>query len=143
MSDVSGTLEGDHIKVTASKYPFPTVCADTQSTDWFHAISRTLKWNERERQKAFVVVEEGRASERSEKPKRHSEAPAKPTTFRYATDIEDGREVKERGGNPAMPKFEGKYDIDDKCADRFASPPPHPPVVSPRHVGINAPIDKN
>ena len=53
--------EGDHIKVTASKYPFPTVCADKQSTDWFHAISRTLKWNERERQKSFVVVEEGPA----------------------------------------------------------------------------------
>lgn len=51
--------QGDHIKVTASKYPFPTVCADKQSTDWFHAISRTLKWNERERQKSFVVVEEG------------------------------------------------------------------------------------
>ncbi|EDR08920.1 uncharacterized protein LACBIDRAFT_166577, partial [Laccaria bicolor S238N-H82] len=45
--------QGDHIKVTASKYPFPTVCADKQSTDWFHAISRTLKWNERERQKSF------------------------------------------------------------------------------------------
>src|SRR6266436_5116810 len=53
--------EGDHIKVTASKYPFPTVCADKQSTDWFDAISRTLKWNERERQKSFVVVEEGPA----------------------------------------------------------------------------------
>ncbi|KAK0464040.1 hypothetical protein IW261DRAFT_1524938 [Armillaria novae-zelandiae] len=51
--------QGDHIKITASKYPFPTVCADKQSTDWFHAISRTLKWNERERQKSFVMVEEG------------------------------------------------------------------------------------
>ncbi|KAI5891907.1 ATP-NAD kinase [Schizophyllum commune H4-8] len=47
--------QGDHIKVTASKYPFPTVCADKQFTDWFQAISRTLKWNERERQKSFVV----------------------------------------------------------------------------------------
>ncbi|KAG2045767.1 ATP-NAD kinase [Suillus hirtellus] len=51
--------QGDHIKITASKCPFPTVCTDKQSTDWFHAISRTLKWNERERQKSFVVVEEG------------------------------------------------------------------------------------
>lgn len=56
---LSINTEGDHIKVTASKYPFPTVCADKQSTDWFHSISRTLKWNERERQKSFVVVEEG------------------------------------------------------------------------------------
>ena len=44
--------------MTASKYPFPTVCAESQSRDWFHSISRTLKWNERERQKSFVVVEE-------------------------------------------------------------------------------------
>lgn len=58
-------IEGDHIKVTASKYPFPTVCADSQSIDWFHSISRTLKWNERERQKSFVVVEEGPSSKRS------------------------------------------------------------------------------
>jgi hypothetical protein len=27
-----GLAEGDHIKVTASQYPFPTVCADKQST---------------------------------------------------------------------------------------------------------------
>lgn len=50
--------QGDHIKVTASAYPFPTVCNVSQSTDWFQSISRTLKWNERERQKSFVVVEE-------------------------------------------------------------------------------------
>lgn len=56
--------QGDHIKITASKFPFPTVCADKQSTDWFASISRTLKWNERERQKSFVVVEEKRKSRR-------------------------------------------------------------------------------
>ncbi|OAV98008.1 hypothetical protein PTTG_00209 [Puccinia triticina 1-1 BBBD Race 1] len=53
--------QGDHIKVTASAYPFPTVCGVSQSIDWFHAISRTLKWNERERQKSFVVIEEDQA----------------------------------------------------------------------------------
>lgn len=56
MRSCSRVTEGDHIKVTASQYPFPTVCADNQSTDWFNSISRTLKWNERERQKSFVVV---------------------------------------------------------------------------------------
>jgi NAD+ kinase len=56
--NVADNLEGDHIKVTASKYPFPTVCADKASPDWFNAISRTLRWNEREKQKSFVVVEE-------------------------------------------------------------------------------------
>jgi NAD+ kinase len=55
---VANKTEGDHIKVTASKYPFPTVCADKASPDWFNAISRTLRWNEREKQKSFVVVEE-------------------------------------------------------------------------------------
>ena len=55
--------QGDHIKVTASRYPFPTVCAENQSTDWFSSISRTLKWNERQRQKSFVVVEEGAEGE--------------------------------------------------------------------------------
>jgi hypothetical protein len=31
-SIASDPAEGDHIKVTASQYPFPTVCADKQST---------------------------------------------------------------------------------------------------------------
>ncbi|TIB74757.1 hypothetical protein E3Q24_00461 [Wallemia mellicola] len=51
--------QGDHIKVTASKYPCPTICADKQSSDWFQSLNRTLHWNERTRQKSFVVVEEG------------------------------------------------------------------------------------
>jgi NAD+ kinase len=55
--------QGDHIKVTASRYPFPTVCAENQSIDWFQSISRTLKWNERQRQKSFVVLEEGAQEE--------------------------------------------------------------------------------
>ncbi|CAI2163498.1 2939_t:CDS:2 [Funneliformis geosporum] len=50
--------QGDHIKVTPSKFPFPTVCLESQSRDWFNSISRCLRWNERERQKTFVVVEE-------------------------------------------------------------------------------------
>ncbi|KAJ9111407.1 hypothetical protein QFC19_001176 [Naganishia cerealis] len=53
--------QGDYIKITASKYPFPTVCDEERSVDWFHSISRTLRWNEREKQKSFVVVEEDRA----------------------------------------------------------------------------------
>nr|UNY86306.1 NAD kinase [Mortierella alpina] len=52
--------QGDHIKVTASVYPFPTICSSTQSSDWFHSLSRCLRWNERERQKGFRVVEHSR-----------------------------------------------------------------------------------
>ncbi|KAG0212891.1 hypothetical protein BGX31_001374, partial [Mortierella sp. GBA43] len=51
---------GDHIKVTASLYPFPTICSSTQSSDWFHSLSRCLRWNERGRQKAFNIVEHDR-----------------------------------------------------------------------------------
>ncbi|KZV82144.1 ATP-NAD kinase [Exidia glandulosa HHB12029] len=87
--------QGDHVKVTASKYPFPTVCADKSSTDWFHAISRTLKWNERERQKSFVVVEEG---------------PAKARHAANGTDIESLPEQQEEAEED---EEEEKFDIDD------------------------------
>ncbi|KAG0000444.1 hypothetical protein BGZ80_006362 [Entomortierella chlamydospora] len=49
--------QGDHIKVTSSVYPLPTICSSTQSSEWFHSLSRCLRWNERERQKGFTVVE--------------------------------------------------------------------------------------
>jgi hypothetical protein len=51
------SLEGDHIKVTASRYPFPTVCKEDQATDWFNSLQNCLHWNKRERQKSFAVVE--------------------------------------------------------------------------------------
>lgn len=35
--------------------------------DWFQSISRTLRWNEREKQKSFVVVEEDRPKSAKEK----------------------------------------------------------------------------
>ncbi|KAF9047307.1 ATP-NAD kinase-like domain-containing protein [Panaeolus papilionaceus] len=110
--------QGDHIKVTASKYPFPTVCADKQSTDWFHAISRTLKWNERERQKSFVVVEEGPAK-RQRKNKNDvngSTADEKPKE-EEALDDEEEDEVSEE-------EEDDKFDIDDSSpeAEGVASP---------------------
>ncbi|KAI9259245.1 ATP-NAD kinase-like domain-containing protein [Helicostylum pulchrum] len=49
--------QGDHIKVTASRYPFPTVCKEDQATDWFNSLQNCLHWNRRERQKSFAVVE--------------------------------------------------------------------------------------
>lgn len=69
--------QGDHIKVTASRYPFPTVCNENQSKDWFESISRTLKWNERQRQKSFVVVEEGEDDETDRKKDRVKNASKK------------------------------------------------------------------
>jgi NAD+ kinase len=106
-------IEGDHIKVTASKYPFPTVCADNQSTDWFHAISRTLKWNERERQKSFVVVEEDPG-----KPKKLSKhnlvagrlKASPPEPVQESVDDEDEDEVSDEEDDDA-------FDIDDSSPD--------------------------
>ncbi len=106
VSDI--TTEGDHIKVTASQYPFPTVCADKQSTDWFHAISRTLKWNERERQKSFVVVEEGPAKPRSRK---HT------VTNRTSAGIPESKEEdNEEDEDEVSDDEEEKFDIDDSSA---------------------------
>ncbi|WFC94148.1 NAD(+) kinase [Malassezia brasiliensis] len=59
--DGRGRIEikrGDHIKVTASPYPFPAVCPEDQPYPWFDSVSRTLNWNQRQKQKSFVMVEE-------------------------------------------------------------------------------------
>jgi len=109
-------IEGDHIKVTASKYPFPTVCADNQSTDWFHAISRTLKWNERERQKSFVVVEEDPG-----KPKKLSKhevtagrlKASPPELVQESVDDEEEDEVSDD-------EEEDEFDIDDSSLEAAA-----------------------
>lgn len=37
--------QGDHVTITASQYPFPTVMAT--GTEWFDSVSRTLQWNTR------------------------------------------------------------------------------------------------
>ena len=109
--------EGDHIKVTASKYPFPTVCADKQSTDWFHAISRTLKWNERERQKSFVVVEE----EAPKLSRRKSKINANPSgsvtpSLEVTEELLDDEEEDE-----VSEEEEDKYDIDDSSPEAESS----------------------
>jgi len=123
--------QGDHIKVTASKYPFPTVCAEKQSTDWFHAISRTLKWNERERQKSFVMVEEGPAQPSI---KRASSPPTGLNgTDGKTSSVEEGDEEDENSDEDAE---EEKFDIDDSSsthpsATNSATPStPHTPVRS-------------
>ncbi|KAF9350611.1 hypothetical protein BGX26_011258 [Mortierella sp. AD094] len=70
--------QGDHIKVTSSVYPLPTICSSTQSSDWFHSLSRCLRWNERERQKGFTVVEHSRPK-RTRQPSSSQSPPGKPT----------------------------------------------------------------
>lgn len=111
--------QGDHIKVTASKYPFPTVCSVSQSNDWFNSISRTLKWNERERQKSFVVVEEGPAKHKK-KSRRESVAssiassPLEAHVPEESVEDEEEDEVSD-GENQEEDEDEEdeKFDIDD------------------------------
>ncbi|KAF8894940.1 hypothetical protein CPB84DRAFT_1682585 [Gymnopilus junonius] len=179
--------QGDHIKVAASRYPFPTVCADKQSTDWFHAISRTLKWNERERQKSFVVVEEEPAKQTKRKSRRNGSATAAKASSQLPPDhVPDDDEEEDEVSD----EEDDKFDIDDSSPEadyvteqtvaekpaskgkamalrpsfkrksksrsrsrppgsayasgvespsRFVTEQPHPPDISPRHVGFNLP----
>ncbi|KAF5326131.1 hypothetical protein D9611_000135 [Ephemerocybe angulata] len=103
--------QGDHIRVTASKYPFPTVCADKQSTDWFHAISRTLKWNERERQKSFVVVEE-----EPSKIKNRKRRTGAATELPVPGEEENLDEEEEDEVSDEEEEEDDKFDIDDSSA---------------------------
>ncbi|ORX40559.1 ATP-NAD kinase-like domain-containing protein [Kockovaella imperatae] len=121
--------QGDHIKVTASKYPFPTVCADKASTDWFSAISRTLRWNEREKQKSFVVVEEdGEPSATQEHGSKHQHGPSRdgakskiPAHQGIAEEEEEDEEDEQ-------------FDIDDKSSGDATNPSsPHISATNPKH----------
>ncbi|KIJ18967.1 hypothetical protein PAXINDRAFT_69984 [Paxillus involutus ATCC 200175] len=103
--------QGDHIKISASKYPFPTVCADKQSTDWFHSISRTLKWNERQRQKSFVVVEEGPTRQNSLK---QAGSPTGNGSV-FTEPLEEASEEEEE--EEELAEDDDKFDIDDSSAE--------------------------
>jgi len=114
--------QGDHIKVTASKYPFPTVCADKQSTDWFHSISRTLKWNERERQKSFVVVEEGPAKPRNKATRRMSLSTTdQRVTVSDREPIEETLEDEDEDEVSDEDEDEDMFDIKDSSPEAAAS----------------------
>ncbi|THG93175.1 hypothetical protein EW026_g7988, partial [Hermanssonia centrifuga] len=102
--------QGDHIKITASKYPFPTVCSTSQSVDWFQSISRTLKWNERERQKSFVVVEEGPAKKQR---KRRSSSSSTASAVENVPDGVEDEEDETSDNEEVEEEEEEKYDIDD------------------------------
>ncbi|CEH17828.1 atp-nad kinase [Ceraceosorus bombacis] len=117
--------QGDHIKVTASRYPFPTVCAENQSIDWFNSISRTLKWNERQRQKSFVVVEEGAEKSSSSEPKEGQRSAKSQSSMQGA-----GHETDDNEDDAEAEAETEAFDIDDTdtaAPTRTASPDPDPP----------------
>ena len=116
---VADRIEGDHIKVTASKYPFPTVCADKASPDWFNAISRTLRWNEREKQKSFVVVEEDNepAVKKQSDRKQAEDNMKSPPSPEKSTSVPDQVEAEQEGdgdeSDDEEEEEEEDYDIDE------------------------------
>ncbi|KLT45871.1 ATP-NAD kinase [Cutaneotrichosporon oleaginosum] len=149
--------QGDHIKITASKYPFPTVCADKQSTDWFRSIQRTLKWNERERQKSFVVVEEDHPYDPYKEPNGLSGSDGDHDTD--ASSEEDEFDIDDRSGGeltpppkddmesnfaPAKPlrvhtqlrhlRDDSEFRSGVQSPDRFACSYEGPPPISQRHL---------
>ncbi|KAI9306282.1 ATP-NAD kinase-like domain-containing protein, partial [Cunninghamella echinulata] len=75
--------QGDHVKVTASKYPFPTVCKEDQASDWFNSLQKCLHWNKRERQKSFAVVE----SNSRRRPSSQSRGSTTPTTSSSSSEF--------------------------------------------------------
>ncbi|KAK4689907.1 NAD+ kinase, partial [Tremellales sp. Uapishka_1] len=128
--------QGDHIKVTASKYPFPTVCAEKQSTDWFNSISRTLRWNEREKQKSFVVIEEDHepASKSKQRKSIAKETGDTKTSGSPLESEQDGAGTKkeddadEDEDEEDDEEEEEDFDIDDKSGGDQTPSSPSPPT---------------
>jgi len=130
--------QGDHIKVAASKYPFPTVCADKQSTDWFQSISRTLKWNERERQKSFVMVEEEPLKARPSK--RVSTPPTNLGAGQSAlAEGDEGGDGESDEEDKSGDEGEEKYDIDDSANPSTKNTRPPSVASSAAPSGRNTP----
>lgn len=48
---------GDHIKITASPFPFLSVLPEDKYGSWFDSVSRTLNWNQRKHQMGFMVYD--------------------------------------------------------------------------------------
>lgn len=51
-----------------SPYPVKTFCSCDSSNDWFSSVQSCLQWNNRQRQKSFVVVEGDNDKPAEEKP---------------------------------------------------------------------------
>ncbi|KIW21443.1 hypothetical protein PV08_02023 [Exophiala spinifera] len=76
---------GDYVTISASRYPFANVMPPgRRSEDWVNSISRTLQWNSRQRQKAFVEWD----GENNETKEANGKNP----------QSDDNRQDKKRGG---------------------------------------------
>jgi NAD+ kinase len=43
---------GDSVEVSASRYPVPTICHTSETSDWFDTVNQALQWNGRTEQKS-------------------------------------------------------------------------------------------
>lgn len=94
------------------------MCADKQSTDWFNSISRTLRWNEREKQKSFVVVEEDHEPpDKTKKTQRRHVSEKEKKSWLHCDDVnethgdEDEDDDEEERGDED--EDEEEFDIDE------------------------------
>ncbi|XP_017838073.1 NAD kinase isoform X2 [Drosophila busckii] len=55
-------FHGDSLRVTTSRYPVPSICAQDQITDWFASLADGLHWNVRKRQKCLDELSDLTAS---------------------------------------------------------------------------------
>lgn len=113
--DGRGRIEiqrGDHIKVTASPYPFPTVMPEDQPSPWFDSVSRTLNWNQRQKQKSFVMVEENVPAARGTESK--ASAPRQSVDRMPAAEKDDRRSPSPSSSSDSENEMPEDFDIDDQ-----------------------------
>lgn len=85
-----------------SPYPVKTFCSCDSSNDWFSSVQSCLQWNNRQRQKSFVVVEGNNDKPAEKKPDSDS-------LFACLRSKENGNNKDE----PAITSINGSSD-DDK-----------------------------
>lgn len=118
-------IEGDHVKITASPYSVKTYSSCDSSNDWFSSVQSCLQWNNRLRQKSFVMVE-GDKQEEHQKHKsdnlfaclRSQETNVPPSLSPTAA-----REEDEDESDPAE-----DYDLNPWTEEELARDPMIPPV---------------
>lgn len=86
-----------------SPYPVKTFCSCDSSNDWFSSVQSCLQWNNRQRQKSFVVVEGDNDKPAQEKPDSDS-------LFACLRSKENGSSKDNKG--PAVPSISGSSSED-------------------------------
>lgn len=113
---------GDHIKITASPYPFLSVLPEDKNESWFDSVSRTLNWNQRKHQMGFMVYD-GQAS--SSKAPQELSPKVTPSMLAQQDQVtydvlRDSRELNEHVAEDDEEDDEEIFDIDDTATPSTA-----------------------